>query len=52
LLWGPHPRRSGENSSDGGHSFLVGFLPFGQSRPGEGGARLDHGNALTIDGSA
>ena len=50
LLRGPHPRRAGENGSDRGHSFLVGLLPFGQPRFGLCAARLDHGNALAVDG--
>src|SRR5438128_1585785 len=31
LLWGPHPRRSGEDGSDRSHSFLImGLLTLGQ----------------------
>ena len=49
LLWGPHPRRAGEDGSDGGHSFLIGLLSFGQPCSGFCAARLDHGNAFTVD---
>src|SRR5215468_169733 len=43
-----HPRCAGEDGGDRGHSFLVGFLPFGQSCSGLCAAGLDHGNALAI----
>ena len=36
LLWGPHPRRAGEDGCHRSHSFLIGFLPFGQPCPGVG----------------
>src|SRR5882672_6157652 len=49
LLWGPHPRRAGEDGSDRGHSFLIGLLALGQPCSGLCAARLDHGNALAID---
>jgi len=49
LLWGPHPRRAGEDGSDRGHWFRIGLVPFGQPCSGLCAARLDHGNALTVD---
>ena len=50
LLWGTHPRRTGEDGRDRGHALLVGLLPFRQPRCWLRAGRLDHGNALAIDG--
>ena len=50
LLRSAHPRRAGEDGGDRSHSFLIGFLPFGEPCSGLCAARLDHGNALGVNG--
>src|ERR1700686_5327465 len=50
LLWCAHPGCASEDSSNGGHALLVCLLPFSQPRRWLRAGRIDHGNALAVDG--